>query len=401
MWRNRNVWIVLSGEFISGLGLWTSIIANLEFMQRYVPSDFMKSLILFVGLLAGVVISPYAGRVIDRSSKKKVLLYSGVGRIVSVAFMFLAIHFESIWFMVLFMVSLQISAAFYFPTLQSVIPLIVSERELLTMNGLHMNAGTIARILGTTMAGLVLTVMSLGTLYAVSMIAYVLLFVSTWFLKFQRPEELRETKNDQKQGDGFKEMVSLLRTMPAVQRVLYMTVIPTLFIGGFNLMVINVSELQNDPEIKGWLYAAEGISFIVSGFIVKSLSANGSMMSRLFICSTLIAAAQTLLYFGDTKLGALASFGLFGLAAGCFIPLAGTFFQKQVPNEYHGRFFSFKNMLERVLFQIVLLGIGLLLDTIGLQYMSLLFGALSFTLVIYFFVKEAARTGTKREVGSG
>jgi DHA3 family macrolide efflux protein-like MFS transporter len=48
MWRNRNVWIVLTGEFIAGLGLWTSIIANLEFMQRYIPSDFMKSLILFV-----------------------------------------------------------------------------------------------------------------------------------------------------------------------------------------------------------------------------------------------------------------------------------------------------------------------------------------------------------------
>ncbi|ULL16298.1 MFS transporter [Paenibacillus sp. H1-7] len=390
MWSNRNVWIVLAGEFIAGLGLWTSIIANLEFMQRHVPSDFMKSLILFVGLLAGVLISPYAGRVIDRSSKKHVLLLSGVGRIISVGFMFLALHFESVWYMVLFAVLLQISAAFYFPTLQAVIPLIVNEKDLLSMNAVHMNAGTVARILGTTLAGLMLTVMSLSTLYTVSLGAYIVLLGSTWLLQLQKPGELGAGKPSQRSSGGFKEMLVLLRSMPNVKRVLWMTIIPTLFIGGFNLMVINVSELQNDPEIKGWLYAAEGIAFIVSGFIVRRLSENGSLMSRLFICSTVIAASQMLLFFGDSKLGAIGSFGLFGLAAGCFIPMAGTFFQKQVPKEYHGRFFSFRSMLDRVMFQVVLLGTGLLLDLIGLQFTALLFGAVSLTLVVYFFAKEAA-----------
>lgn len=395
MWRNRNVWIVLTGEFIAGLGLWTSIIANLEFMQRYVPSDFMKSLILFVGLLAGVLIAPYAGHVIDRSSKKKVLLYSGVGRIISVGFMFLALHFESIWFMVLFAVSLQVSAAFYFPALQSVIPLIVTEYELLSMNGVHMNAATTARILGTTLAGLMLAVMSLYMLYTASLIAYVLLLVTTWFLQMQEPKERHGKGETRGKSGGFKEMLPLLRSKPTVLKVLWLTVVPALFIGGFNLLVINVSELQHDPQIKGLLYAVEGTAFILSGFIVKKLSENGSLMGRLFLCSSLIAGAQMLLYFGDSRLWALTSFGLFGLAAGCFIPLVATFFQKQVPKEFHGRFFSFRSMLDRVLFQIVLLGTGMLLDTMGLQYMSLLLGVLSLTLVIYFFMKETATANGK------
>ncbi|HWI48175.1 MAG TPA: MFS transporter, partial [Rummeliibacillus sp.] len=54
MWKNQNVWIILSGELIAGLGLWAGIIGNLEFMQERVPSDFMKSLILATGLLAGI-----------------------------------------------------------------------------------------------------------------------------------------------------------------------------------------------------------------------------------------------------------------------------------------------------------------------------------------------------------
>ncbi|MDO3677524.1 MFS transporter [Paenibacillus ehimensis] len=411
MWTNRNVWIVLAGEFIAGLGLWMSIIANLEFMQQKVPSDFMKSLILFAGLLAGVLFGPLAGRVIDTTSKKKVLMLSGAGRLVSVCFMFVALYFDSIWWMVLFAVTLQISAAFYFPALQSVIPLIVKERELLALNGVHMNAGTIARILGTTLAGLMLTVMSLQGLYVASFVAYVALLASTAFLNVpesgQRqakeasavpggePAEAENRGSDPAgqappvEQSGFKALLPVLRSEPTVLTVLWLTLVPTLFIGGFNLMVINISELQHDAQVKGLLYAVEGVSFILAGFLVKWMADRGGLMNRLFLFAAVVAAAQCLLYFADSKLCALLSFGLFGLAAGGFFPAASTLFQKQIPKAYHGRFFSFRSMLDRVVFQVVLLSTGLLLDSIGLQLMVLLYGVLSFLLVAVFAVREA------------
>ncbi|WP_025852086.1 MFS transporter [Paenibacillus ehimensis] len=411
MWTNRNVWIVLAGEFIAGLGLWMSIIANLEFMQQKVPSDFMKSLILFAGLLAGVLFGPLAGRVIDTTSKKKVLMLSGAGRLVSVCFMFVALYFDSIWWMVLFAVTLQISAAFYFPALQSVIPLIVKERELLALNGVHMNAGTIARILGTTLAGLMLTVMSLQGLYVASFVAYVALLASTAFLNVPEPGQRQakgapavpggEPAEAEKRGSdpagqappaeqsGFKALLPLLRSEPTVLTVLWLTLVPTLFIGGFNLMVINISELQHDAQVKGLLYAVEGVSFILAGFLVKWMADRGGLMNRLFLFAAVVAAAQCLLYFADSKLCALLSFGLFGLAAGGFFPAASTLFQKQIPKAYHGRFFSFRSMLDRVVFQVVLLSTGLLLDSIGLQLMVLLYGVLSFLLVAVFAVREA------------
>ncbi|MFP3470834.1 hypothetical protein R0J90_12400, partial [Micrococcus sp. SIMBA_144] len=74
MWQNKNVWILLTGEFVAGLGLWLGIIGNLEFMQEKVPSDFMKAVILAIGLLAGVAIGPYAGRVTDQMKKKTVMI---------------------------------------------------------------------------------------------------------------------------------------------------------------------------------------------------------------------------------------------------------------------------------------------------------------------------------------
>src|SRR4051794_16404593 len=112
MWKNRNVWILLTGEFIAGLGLWLGIIGNLEFMQEKLPSDFLKSLLLASGLLAGIVFGPFAGRLTDQTSKKTVMLIAGFVRAISVIFMLIAIANGSIWWMAVFLILLQISATF-------------------------------------------------------------------------------------------------------------------------------------------------------------------------------------------------------------------------------------------------------------------------------------------------
>ncbi|NKI24821.1 MFS transporter [Paenibacillus dendritiformis] len=390
MWANRNVWIVLCGEFVAGLGLWTSIIANLEFMQHQVPSDFMKSVILFIGLLAGVLIGPYAGKVIDSSRKKLVLIYAGLGRMIGVCFMFIALAADSVLWMVLFNITLQISAAFYFPALQSVIPRIVADKDLLALNGVHMNASTIARIIGTVLAGMMLTAMSLASLYAASLAGYALLLISTFFLDVK--EDLPSGKAaspGKKKGGGFKEIVPMLKRMPIAVMALGLSFIPGLFIGGFNLMVINISEIHHDTQIKGWLYAVEGISFITAAFFVKRISARGGLLKLLCLFALLSALGHSLLFFADIRGMALFGFGLFGLAAGFFFPLLSTYFQKTIPKEYHGRFFSFRTMLDRVMFQVVLLATGLMLDTIGLSYMVLVFGGLSVLFIAYAYARSS------------
>ncbi|WP_223701842.1 MFS transporter [Sutcliffiella deserti] len=386
MWKNKNVWIILVGEFIAGIGLWTGIIGNLEFMQSHVPSDFAKALILFVGLLAGVLVGPWAGKIIDSYSKKKVMLYSGLGRMFSVCFMFLAIEYQSIFLMILFMITIQISAAFYFPALQTAIPLVVADKDLLEMNGVHMNVSTVSRIAGTALAGAMLIIVSLTSLYLASMVAYGVLFLLTFLLDFKE-----ETANGQiKGGKGsgsFKEVLPVLKDTPIALTVLILTIVPILFIGGFNLMVINISEIQDDQTIKSLIYTVEGVCFMIGAFAVKKISNEQNMIQLMFLFASLIGVAHLSLFFADIKMMSLISFGVFGLAVGCFFPIAATIFQTKIPKEYHGRFFSFRNMLDRVLFQVVLLCTGLFLDTIGLQVMALIFGFLSLTLVIIYAFK--------------
>lgn len=390
MWKNRNIWIILTGEMIAGLGLWTGIIGNLEFMQEKIPSDFIKALIMSVGLLAGIIAGPLAGKVIDQSRKKIVLLLAGFGRMISVVFMLIAISTGSVWWMVAFMISIQLAATFYFPALQAAIPLVVKDDDLLTMNGLHMNVATIARVAGTALAGIMLVYWSLASLYWVSMIAYGGLLIFTLMLRIDEGEA-REAKVKTAGKGGFMEVFPVLKAYPAVGMTLVMTLIPLLFLGSFNLLVINISIIQDSASIKGLIYTAEGIAFMVGSFAVKYISSKWKTTTILFFFATTVAVAEFMLFFVDSMAITLSAFAVLGFSLGCFFPTAMVIFQKQMPKEYHGRFFSFRNMLERVMFQVVLLSAGAFLDIIGLQLMVIVFGLISVSMTVLFFIQMKKR----------
>jgi MFS family permease len=163
-------------------------------------------------------------------------------------------------------------------------------------------------------------------------------------------------------------------------------------------MVIEISEIQDDSTIKGLIYTVEGISFMLGAFFVKRISENVNKIKLMFLFTGVVALAQFSLYFAEFKPLSLFSFGLFGLAIGFFFPITATIFQTRIPREFHGRFFSFKSMLDRVMFQVVLLATGLFLDTIGFQLMVIVFGTLSATLVVYFALKYTKTTFEKQLV---
>jgi MFS family permease len=392
MWKNRNVWIILVGELIAGLGLWTGIIGNLEFMQERIPSDFLKSVIMAIGLLAGILVGPLAGKVIDQSRKKTVLLISGFGRMISVSFMLIAIGTGSIWWMVAFMISIQLSAAFYFPALQATIPLVVKDEHLLQMNGWHMNVATMARVIGTALAGVILVYWSLESLYFMSIFAYGGLLLFTFMLRIDEEEGTEALVKVSAPGKGgFMEVFPILKSYPAVMMTLVMTLIPLLFIGSFNLLVINISELQDSASIKGTIYAAEGIAFMIGTVVVKFIAKKWSTSTILFFFAFVIGLAELILIFAASPILSVTAFAVFGFAVGSFFPTAMTIFQKQMPKAFHGRFFSFRNMLERVIFQVVLLATGALLDLIGLQWMVVVFGVISLSLTTIFLIQMKRR----------
>ncbi len=362
--RNRSFLLLMLGEVIAGSGLWVFIIGNLQFMQHLVPSDFHKALILMTGLIASVLLSPKAGVVIDRYDKKKILIVSSIVRCLSPLMMLPAIASESIVWMVVALVIQQSSNAFYLPTVQASLPAIFTPDKLLRANSVYLNIVTLSRIGGTALGGVMVASLSLGSVYLVSLAANLLLAIFTFFLIIPK-----ETQNParMKQMIRFSEVFSLIRQDPAVIVGLVNTLMITLFLGGFNLLVLKYSEIHHSSQLMGFIYAFEGVSILLAGLISKQVIGNRNLVTLSSLLLFAFALAQVGLSFAENRAFILGSFALFGAGIAFFFPAVTTVFQKRLALDAQGRFFSFKGMLERVLLQISLLTTGACLDLIGIS----------------------------------
>lgn len=374
--HNKNLCIVLGSQLVFQLGIWFGTIGNLQFLQIHIKSHVFQAFFLVIGGVLGVIIGPYAGRYIDSTSKLKVLQLVGLMRIASVLSMLVAIYTGSIYWMVIYSIGIGCSASFFNPTIQTILPTLVKEDDLITVNAININIITLSRIFGAVLAGLLLTVAPLYTLFIIALIAYVTLYFINFLLVI--PNDVR--LNPKKLKINFKDIFPVIIKNHSIKVVLMLSIIPLIFISGFNLFVIEIGKGQ-PGSIMGILYFMEGASILIAGLFIKKVIKRYQKQVRilLFTCC-LMGIAQVLLSLTNFHL-TIFSFSIFGLAYGMFNPLLYTYAQQKVPSSIHGRFFSFKTMLDRTIMQVCLVLIGFLLDQIGYRSLMVLLGICTLTLV--------------------
>lgn len=369
LWRNRTFLLLMTGEVIAGAGMWIFIIANLQFMSGLIPSDTLKALVLMSGLSVSILLSPKAGVVIDTYDKRKVLIISSLIRCISPILMMPAIAYDSLIWMIVALIVMQGSAAFYFPTLQASLPAILSKDELLKANSAYLNISTLSRIFGTAAGGILVAALSLSQLYLFSFAAYAVLAIVTFFVQIPHVQ-----LHHNREKIEFREVLTASRKDPAIFVGLINNGLITLFLGGVNLMILNFSTIQGEPQLMGWVFAAEGISILIGGLLAKRWIGGRNLVASSTLMLFFFAISQFGMTFVTSKLMVLGSFALFGFIVAFFFPVTTTIFQKRLPQNQHGRFFSFKSMLDRSFFFLALAITGASLDLLGLSNYLLFLG---------------------------
>lgn len=215
------------------------------------------------------------------------------------------------------------------PALQSIIPKIVDKKDLLTLNGWHMNARTMSRIIGAAAAGLFVAYVDLIWLYVISLIMYIAMVFVLFSLKIE--EEDAQTIAKKKDSGSFKEILPILMQYPVVLVTLVLIVVPILFLGSFNLMIMKIAQMHDSTSISGLLYTVEGVGFMLGAIAVKYLGIRMKMGKMMFSLALLIGVMQSLLFFSTIEIMNVVIFAVFGFAVGCFFLTTMTIFQKQMP----------------------------------------------------------------------
>jgi len=384
IWKIRNFRLLWTASFVGEMGLWFGLVGNLQFMQDKVESAFLQSLILLAGLAVGLLFGPMAGRLIDRSPIKPLLLTVGLIRLLGIGFMFLALATDSIFWMVVYTIIGGVTSVFYNPALQAVMPLIVPPDQLLSANGLQMNAYTMSRIVGAGLAGVAVAYIDLYWVYVVTLVGYCGLLVLTSFLQL---DESAKAEGKQQEKVRFQEVLPIIKARPRVVSALLLAFVPTFFLAGFNINVVAIAKLVGADEIKGLLYTIEGIAFLLGSFLVKRAAEGRDALKFMMAAGLIIILAQFSLHFAEYYFVSVLAFTLSGFACGMFFPLTATLQQTEIPGEYHGRFFAFRGMIDTIMWQVLTMISGALLDLTGLPNMVVIFGACSTAMLTVLFLR--------------
>ncbi|MBP1674530.1 MAG: macrolide-efflux protein, partial [Bacteroidetes bacterium] len=185
----RNYRLFFGGQSISLIGTWMQRIAMPWLVYHLTGSAFLLGLVSFAGQIPTFLLAPLAGVVTDKFSRYRVLLITQVISLLQaliLALLSLAGVIQ-IWHIVVLSIALGCVNAFDVPSRHSFVVEMVEKKEHLgnaiALNSMMFNG---ARLIGPSIAGLILATAGEGICFLINAVSYIFVVVSLLSMKIQK-----------------------------------------------------------------------------------------------------------------------------------------------------------------------------------------------------------------------
>jgi MFS family permease len=162
---------------ISLFGDWFSFVAISDFLLKIDSNKSVIAYLMIFHLLPFVIFSPFAGSLADKISRKKILYFSDAMRFFIVITVIISVQFESVW-LILSLLFLQYTfSSLYEPALSSLLPNIVSNKNLYAANSAVAAAWSIMMSLGMGLGGIVVFLSNTETALIIDSLTFLCSFL--------------------------------------------------------------------------------------------------------------------------------------------------------------------------------------------------------------------------------
>jgi MFS family permease len=342
----RNYRLFFGGQSISLIGTWMTRIATSWLVYRMTHSAWLLGLVGFSGQIPAFLLAPFAGVWIDRWNRHRTLVVTQVlSMLQSFALAALALGGvitiqEIIWLSV----AQGLINAFDMPGRQSFVVEMVENREDLG-NAIALNSSMVnaARLLGPSIAGLVIAALSEGWCFLIDGISYIAVIASLLLMKIHRRPASGETKAvvyQLKEGWNY-----VLHSVPIRSVLLLLALVSLVGMPYTVLMPIFAGKvLHGGPHTLGFLMGAAGVGALISTFLLAARKSVLGLGRVIPISSALFGIG--LITFSSSRVLWLSLLLVMVAGAGMMQQMAAsnTILQTIVDDDKRGRVMSFYSM---------------------------------------------------------
>lgn len=299
--RHRNFRLFFGGQSISLIGTWMTRLATSWLVYRLTGSAFLLGIVGFAGQIPTFLLAPFAGVWVDRLNRRNVLIVTQILAMVqsfALAVLTLTKHI-TIHEIILLSVFQGMINAFDMPGRQAFLVEMVEDKQDLG-NAIALNSSMVnmARLLGPSLAGMVIAISGEGTCFLIDGISYLAVVASLFAMRLKPSAITRATAPMLVQ---LREGWDYVAGFAPIRTILTLFALVSLMGWQFTvLMPIFASKILNGgPHTLGFLMGGVGVGALVSALslaIRKSVLGLGRMI---YISTAIFGVA--LIFFGMSR----------------------------------------------------------------------------------------------------
>ncbi|OGO32690.1 MAG: hypothetical protein A2Z29_04960 [Chloroflexi bacterium RBG_16_56_11] len=241
------------------------------YLTRETGSATVLATALMVALIPSIVLGPFVGPLIDRWSRKKIMLISdaAISLLTAVLVVLFITETVQIWHIYAIMVGRSIGGTFQNPALGASIPMLVPEKQLVRANGLFQMLQYAIRVIAPIAGALLMETLPMQWVLSVDVFTAVIAIGCLLPLMIPQPPRITLAVKanyfvDMKQGFRY------IWSRPGLVRLIGMMALLMFFVApASNLIPVLVNEhLEGDVVKLGWLGSASGIGGIAGGLLL-------------------------------------------------------------------------------------------------------------------------------------
>jgi MFS family permease len=264
--RHRNFRLFFGGQTISLVGTWMTRIATAWLVYRLTKSSLLLGTVSFAGQIPTFFLAPIAGVLVDRFDRRRVLIWTQTLAMVQsllLAWLTLA-HLINITEILVLSVFQGLINAFDMPGRQSFMVQMVEDRNDLS-NAIAINSSmvNVARLVGPSLAGMIIAVSSEGWCFFIDGISYIAVIISLFMMRVP-PADARRAASTM--FEQMREGWSYVSTFTPIRDILTLFALVSLMGMPFMVLmpVFAASVLHGGAHTLGFLMGAAGAGALVS-----------------------------------------------------------------------------------------------------------------------------------------
>jgi MFS family permease len=334
--RNRDFRWLWIGTITVGFGQWGQQIGLNWLVWLLTGSAVQMGAVTFVGGLGALVVTPFAGVLADRYSRRAVMLWSTFFGAAQAGVLAVLVFTDlvQVWHAYVFAIFTTLTQSINQPARQAYVFDVSTPETFSNAVALNSIAQNLARIVGPPIAGLI-AVWNIGAAFAFVCGIRAFATFATWLLSERPQEKVVGSRSPMRQVlDGFAYLLS----EPRLRLLLALNALPAIFIYPYmNFMPIFAEEIFNEERAYGFLVAMIAVGSII-GLAVMAWVGEFRRKSQVMLACFLVYGVLVILFTRQellfVALGVLVVAGMFH---GVALALNNVVFQSELRADMRGR----------------------------------------------------------------